>query len=211
MPDEDRSPRADPERLRRRARARRRNELLAGWALVTVVAIALWTGGPWFLIVPLGALGALVTANTVASARGRCPEEQALTPGRLLRATADADPVAVEATWAPRRRARDAQRHTGLLTWGRGRLCFTAHAIADRTGREQGALPPGTALLDAEPHELRLGPPPSLWRPQLVLHHGGTTHVIDLSPAWDMASIGVGVLIAGEWYRQLLEVGVRPS
>ena len=184
---------------------------MTGWAIVTVLVMALWTGGPWFLIIPLGGLGALVVANTVAAVRGRGPEEQALTPGRLLRAVPDDDPVVVEATWAPRRRAPDAQRHEGLLTWRAGRLSFTAHAAGDRTGRPRGVLPAGTALLDAGPHELELGPPPTLWRPQLVLHQGDATHVIDLSPAWDMASIGVGVLVAGEWYRQLLEVGIRPS
>ncbi len=160
---------------------------------------------------PLGALGALVVANTFALARGHGPEEKALTPGRLLRAADDDDPVVIEATWAPQRRARDRQRHDGLLSWAAGRLSFTAYPVDDRTGRSRHVIPPGTALLDAEPHELHLGPPPSLWRPQLVLHQGHATHVIDLSPAWDIASIGVGVLVAGEWYRQLVEVGIRPS
>ncbi|MCU0311749.1 MAG: hypothetical protein MUE36_12510 [Acidimicrobiales bacterium] len=197
----------EPGELRARGRRRREVELAIGWVVVVALAVGLGAGGPWFLVIPLGAIGALAGANTVALAQRRGPEETTLSPGRLLRAGPDHDPVAVDATWAPERRARERRRQVGRLTWAAGRLSFVADATpsgADRRG-------PPMVLLDAEPHELRLGPAPTLWRPELVLLQGDTTHVLDLVPGWDIAEVGVGVLVAGEWYRQLREVGVRPS
>lgn len=173
--------------------------------------VLLLGGGPWFLIIPLGAFGALVAANTVALVRGRGPEELALTPGRLARAEYDDDPVSVPATWAPRRRARDRDHHDGHLTWTGHRLTFVVDAMPTRRGKAPPTLASGLVLLDAAAWELHLGPPPTLLRPHLVVIEGTTTHVLDLSPGWDIASIGVGVLVAGEWYRQLVDVGVKPS
>ncbi|MCD9624430.1 hypothetical protein [Rhabdothermincola salaria] len=202
------APHADPNPLRSRARRRRRVELLAGWVVLVVLVVALVAGGPWLLVIPGLAVAALVLANTVAAATGRGPEEQALTPGRLSRAAPDRDPVAVPATWAPRRHAPDRHRHEGQLRWGDGRLRFTVERAA--AGRRTTAASPlsGMCLLDAEPWELRLGPAPTLWRPQLVLHHGADTHVLDLCPGWDLAGVGVGVLLAAEWHHQLEGVGV---
>lgn len=196
----------DPNPVRRRARARRRAELVAGWAAVVVLVVVLLLGGPWFLIVLLLALGAAVAANTVAAVKGRVPEETALTPGRLARATADRDPVSVTASWAPRRGAADRQRRDGRLTWSDGRLSFTVSGEAPRRGAPDQLA--GVTLFDAEPWELRLGPAPTLLHPQLVLEQGDTTHVVELTAGWDIATVGVGVLVAGEWHRQLVEVGV---
>jgi hypothetical protein len=196
--------------VRRRARRRRRIEVVTWWVVVLVLTVVLVAGGPWFLIIPIGAFGALVAANTVALARGRGPEEQALTPGRLVRAAADDDPVVVAATWSPRRRAPERQRHDGHLSWSGHRLVFSADAPSPQRGKVPVA-PIGLVLLDATPAELRLGPPPSLLRPQVVLFEGTTTHVLDLCPGWDIASIGVGILLADEWYRQLSDLGVTTT
>ena len=201
------APHADPNPVRSRARRRRRIELLAGWVVLALVVVGLLAGGPWFLVVPALVVGALVLSNTVAAATGRCPEERALTPGRLARAGPDHDPVAVPVTWRPRRRAPDRQRHEAQLGWGDGRVRITVEGPA--TARRSSASPlAGTRILDAEPWELGLGPPPTLWRPHLVLHHGSDTHVVDLCPGWDLAHVGVGVLLATEWHRQLTAVGV---
>ena len=202
----------DPNPVRTRGRRLRRLELALGWLVVVVLVVGLVAGGPWFLFVLALASGALVAANTVAALQRRGPEEQALTPGRLARAVADHDPVAVPASWAPRRRAPERERHEGTLGYGGGRLRFTVTSVpSGRGGRSSAPELAGVHLLDAEPWELRLGPAPTLWRPQLVVIQGSTTHVLDLSPGWDLASIGVGVHVAGEWHRQLAEIGVRPS
>ena len=201
----------DPNPVRRRARLRRRIEIVGWWVVVTVLLSALLTGGPWFLIIPIGAFGALVAANTVALVRGRGPEEHALTPGRLARTAADHDPFAVPATWSPRRRAPERQRHDGLLGWTGHRLVFTADGIPSAPGTTSAEVTVGMVLLDASTGELRLGPPPSLLRPQIVLHQGTATHILDLCPGWDIASVGVGVLLATEWYHQLADLGVTTS
>jgi hypothetical protein len=200
----------DPNPVRRRARRRRELEIIAWWVVVLVLSVVLVAGGPWFLIIPIGAFGALVAANTVALARRRGPEEQALTPGRLARAAADQDPVVVAATWSPRRRAPERQRHDGHLSWSGHRLAFSADTPSPARGKAAVA-PIGLVLLDAAITELRLGPPPTLLRPQVVLIEGSTTHVLDLCPGWDIASIGVGILLADEWYRQLSDLGVTTS
>lgn len=181
------------------------------WVVVVVLVVVLLGGGPWFLIIPIGAFGALVSANTVALVRGRSPEEQALTPGRLTRATGHDDAFSVAATWAPRRRAPERQRHDGRLTWNGHRLTFVAEGTPSQRGKGPAPLTAGHVLLDAAPWELRLGPRPTLLRPQVVVVEGTTVHVLDLCPGWDIASIGVGVVLADEWYRQLGEVGVSPT
>lgn len=177
--------------------------------MVVVVLLGLLiAGGPWFLIIPIGAFGALVAANTVALVRGRGPEEQALTPGRLARAAADHDPVSVAATWSPRRRAPERQRYEGHLTWTGHRLVFVVDGTPPARGKAPPASTVGLVLLDATTSEVRLGPPPTLLRPQVVVVEGTTTHVLELCPGWDIASIGVGVLLAAEWHRQLGDLGV---
>lgn len=201
---------SDPNPARSRGRRRRRLQLIAWWLVVGALLAALLGGGPWYLIIPLGVLGALVVANTAALVNHRGPEEQALSPGRLARATIAHDAVSVTATWAPRPRARDRQRHEGRLTWAGGRLTFTAQPTSTRREGAPRELV-GLGLLDADPTELRLGSRPTLWHPDLVVVQGETTHVLDLRPGWDIASIGVGVLVADEWYRQLVEMGVTPS
>jgi len=205
------TPHADPNPVRSRARRRRGVALAVGWALLVALVVALLVGGPWFLVIPALAVGALVLANTVAAATGRGPEEQALPPGRLSRAGPDRDPVSVPATWSPRRHAADRDRHDGHLSWGDGRLRFVVEEAP--SGRRSTTVGPlaGVCILDAEPWELRLGPTPTRWRPQLVLHVGGDTHRLDLCPGWDLAGGGVGVLLAVEWHRQLAEVGVEAA
>lgn len=199
----------DPNPVRTRARARRRVELIGAWVLVGLLTAALLTAGPWVLVVPLGFFVVVVAVNTLALAQRRGPEERALTPGRLARAGPDDDPVSVPAEWAPRRHAPERRRHQGRLGFDGTRVSF----VVDHgpTGRQAGTGSPlaGLAVLDAEPWELRLGPPPTLWRPQLVLYRDDTVHLLDLVPGWDLAGVGVGVLVAGAWYDQLREIGVR--
>jgi hypothetical protein len=205
-------PSPDPNPVRTKGRRLRRLELASGWSVVVVLVVGLVAGGPWFLFVPALAFGALVAANTVAAVQRRGPEEQALTPGRLARAVVDHDPVVVPATWAPRRRARERERREGTLGYSEGRLRFTVAALpSGRSARSTAPDLAGVHLLDAEPWELCLGPAPTLWHPQLVVVQGSTTHVLDLSPGWDLAAVGVGVHVAGEWHRQLGEIGVRTS
>jgi len=180
-----------------------------GWAALDLVFVV-WalSGGPWYLFVPIGVLTVEVVANGVVLLRHRGPEDLALWPGRLRQASAERDTVSVPATWSPARRAGERRRQEGQLAWVAGRLTFTVAGPVGGTGDRGGRADlRGMVLLDAEPWELRLGPTPTWRRPQLVVHDATTAHLFDLSPVWDL-TVGVGALVAAEWWHQLHEVGL---
>ena len=46
---------------------------------------------------------------------------------------------------------------------------------------------------------------------QLVVTHAGTTHVLDLSPAFDLGAGAVGAVVTQAWWDQLAERGARAT
>jgi hypothetical protein len=199
---------APDRQVRRRAR-RWRAVQLVGWAVLDA-ALAGWlvAGGPWFSSLAVVLLTVEVAANAVVLVRHRGPEDLALSPGRLRQAVDHHDTVLVPATWSPARRSGERRRQDGQLGWVAGRLTFTVSGPSGGARARPGSPDlQGVVLLDAEPWELRLAPEPTWARPPLVVHHGSTVHVLELAPAWDL-TVGVGAMVAAEWWRQLREVGV---
>jgi len=195
--------------VRQKARFRRMAVLFAWWGAVLIGLFVLTAGGPWWLILPVGVVGAIVIANTVVIVRHTGPEEAALAPGRL--ALADADPdesVAVWASRSPRHNRGEHGRRAGTLAYVGGRLSFTVDPV---TGRRAGGDDPlaDVTILDAAPRQLELGPRPNALRPALVVSDAGTRHVLDLSPPFDLGAGAVGAVVAGAWWDQLAELGAR--
>jgi hypothetical protein len=209
MYDQDGAPAPNP--TRSKARFRRMAVLLGWWAFVLVGLLFLSSGGPWWLVLPVGVMGVLVVANTLVIVRHTGPEETALEPGRLARADADRDDaVAVWASRSPRPRGGDRSRRTGTLTYAGGRLGFT---VDPATHRRPGTDDPlaDVAILDAPVRQIELGGRPTLVRPALVAVHDGTRHVFDLSPQFDLGAGAVGAVVAAAWWDQLVEVGARTA
>jgi hypothetical protein len=196
---------APPDPVRQAARLRRIVVLGAWWLVVVVGLLWLVAGGPWILVVPLGVVGVLVAANTLVVVRHTGPEESALEPGRLRRADRERDPVAVWASRAPTRRAGGRTRRSGTLSYGGGHLSFTVDP-SEPEGEGDDRLGDVT-VLDARPTDLSLGARPTWRRPQLTVRHGGTVHVLDLSPPADLGAGAVGAVVAAAWWDQLAELG----
>ena len=57
----------------------------------------------------------------------------------------------------------------------------------------------------------RSGRRPTIMRPQLVMHIGGSEHVVEFTMPEDLAAGMLGAVIAGEWYDQLVELGATPA
>ena len=199
----------DPNRTRARARARRNINLVVWWGVALILLFLLSTGAPWILILPMLVIGALVVTNTIQVVRGDGAEHYAIEPGRLEKATTDDDPVAVPATRAPDRRERGRRR--GTLHFARGRLSFIfGPEPRSRSKRPVDDLE-GTTIFDAPPEEITLGRRPTIMRPQLVMHIGGSEHVVEFTMPEDLAAGMLGAVIAGEWYDQLVELGATPA
>jgi hypothetical protein len=200
----------DPNPVRSKARFRRMAVLLGWWALVLVGLLLLTSGGPWWLILPIGVVGVLVVANTLVIVRHTGPEEAALEPGRLAAATsARDDGVAVWASRSPRPRSGDRSRRSGTLAYAGGRLSFTVDPVA---GRRDGDDPlADVTVLDAPARQLELGRRPRWLRPSLVVTHQGIRHVFELSPPSDLGAGPVGAVVAAAWWDQLVEVGARTA
>ena len=199
----------DPNRTRARARARRNINLVVWWGIALLLLFALAIGAPWVLILPLLVIGALVVTNTIQVVRGDGAEHYAIEPGRLARAAAEDDPVAVPATRAPDRRERGRKR--GTLHFAKGRLSFTfGPEPRSRSKRPVDELE-GTTIFDARPEEIALGPRPTMMRPQLTMHIDTSDHVVEFTMPEDLAAGMLGAVIAGEWHDQLVELGATPT
>jgi hypothetical protein len=207
MADQEGPPAPNP--TRSRARFRRMAVLLLWWAFVLIGLLFLTSGGPWWLILPVGVMGVLVVTNTLVIVRHTGPEEHALEPGRLALAdTSRDDGVAVWASRSPRHGGRDRSRRAGTLAYAGGRLSFTVDPVADGKGRGDDPLADVT-VLDAPVRQIELGGRPTMVRPSLALTHAGTRHVFDLSPPFDLGAGAVGAVVAAAWWDQLAEVGAR--
>ena len=143
--------------------------------------------------------------------RGTGPEQQALAPGRLARADAEDDPIAVTASRAPRRNGSDRSRRAGILHYQRHRLRFTYYETLQSRATASGSIDPADEItvFDAMPRDIELGSRPTALRPALDLRIDGSLHVIEFSPAMDLGAGVVGAIVSGAWYDQLLELGAR--
>jgi hypothetical protein len=199
----------DPTPVRSKARLRRMAVLLVWWAVALIGLFWLVIGGPLLILLPVGLVAVLVVANTIVIVRRTGPEETALEAGRLEEADRSrGDGVAVWATRSPRARSERGRR-SGTLAYGGRRLSFTVDALPD--GKADDDPLGGLAVLDAPVDEVELGRRPSLMRPALVVAHGGTTHVLDLSPGFDLGAGAVGAVVTQAWWDQLAERGARAT
>jgi hypothetical protein len=149
----------------------------------------------------------LVVANTIVIVRHTGPEETALEPGRLeLADRSHGDVVAVWASRSPKARSERGRR-TGTLAYEGRRLSFTVDPLPD--AKADADPLGGRAVLDAPVADVELGRRPGLLRPALVVSHDGTTHVLDLSPGFDLGAGAVGAVVAQAWWDQLAERGAR--
>jgi hypothetical protein len=182
--------------------------LLGWWAVALIGLFWLVIGGPLLILLPVGLVAVLVVANTIVIVRRTGPEETALEAGRLEEADRSrGDGVAVWATRAPRARSERGRR-SGTLAYEGRRLSFTVDPLPDAKADDPLG---GLAVLDAPVGEVELGPRPSLVRPALVVTHDGTTHVLDLSPAFDLGAGAVGAIVSQAWWDQLAERGARAT
>jgi hypothetical protein len=197
----------DSNPTRARARARRNINLVLWWCIALILLFLLSTGAPWIILLPLIVIGALVVTNTIQVVRGDGAEQYAIAPGRLVQATADADPVAVPVTRAPDRREKGRRR--GTLHFAGGRLSFTFGPNPRSRSKTADDELEGTTIFDVWPSDIQLDQPPSTMRPQLVMLIDGTTHVIEFTMPEDLAAGMLGKVVAGEWYAQLADLGAR--
>ena len=194
-----------------KARARRGMILAFWWGIVLLGLFAVSSGGPVVLILPVILIGIIVASNTIIVIRGTGPEQQALAPGRLARADADDDPVAVTASRAPRRNGSERSRRAGVLHYERRRLRFTYYENLQSRSTASGSIDPAeeVTVFDTSPREIELGPRPTPMRPALNLTIDGSLHVVEFSPPMDLAAGVVGAIVSAEWYDQLIELGAR--
>ena len=198
----------DPNPTRAKARARRNINLVVWWGVALLLLFLLSTGAPWILVLPLLVIGALVITNTIQVVRGDGAEQFAIEPGRLVRATAEDDPVAVPVTRAPNRREKGRRR--GTLHFAGGKLSFTfGPSPRSRTKKNDEDLE-GQTIFDAWPSDIVLGTKPSVMRPQLLLTIDGVVHVIEFTMPEDLAAGMLGKVVAGAWFDQLVELGATP-
>lgn len=195
----------DPNPTRAKARARRNISLVIWWGVALILLFVLSTGAPWVLVLPLIVIGALVATNTIQVVRGEGAEQYAIEPGRLVQASAEDDPVAVPVTRAPDRREKGRRR--GTLHFAGGRLSFTFGPSPRRRGVNRDDGLEGATVFDVWPSDIRLGPRPTTFRPQLVMIENGTTHVIEFTMPEDLAAGMLGKVVASEWYDQLVALG----
>lgn len=206
-PPAERPPELNP--VRAKARLRRMAVLLGWWAVVLIGLFWLITGGPIVVLLPVAVVAVLVVANTIVIIRHTGPEETALEPGRLeLADRSRGDGVAVWATRSPRARS-DRGRRSGTLAYEGRRLSFTVDPLP--AGKADDDPLGGRAVLDAPVGEVELGRRPGLLRPALVVTHDGTTHVLDLSPSFDLGAGAVGAVVTQAWWDQLAERGARAT
>lgn len=199
----------DPNPTRAKARARRNINLVVWWGVALLLLFLLSTGAPWILVLPLLVIGALVITNTIQVVRGDGAEQFAIEPGRLVRATAEDDPVAVPVTRAPNRREKGRRR--GTLHFAGGKLSFTfGPSPRSRTKKNDEDLE-GQTIFDAWPSDIVLGTKPTVMRPQLLLTIDGVVHVIEFTMPEDLAAGMLGKVVAGAWFDQLVELGATPS
>ena len=196
-----------------KARARRGMILAFWWGIVLMGLFAASSGGPVALIVPVILIGIIVASNTIIVIRGTGPEQQALAPGRLARADAEQDPVAVTASRAPRRNGSERSRRAGVLHYERRRLRFTYYENLQSRTSASGAIDPAEEItvFDASPRDIELGPRPTAMRPSLNLMIDGSLHVVEFSPPMDLGAGVVGAVVSAAWYDQLIELGARVS
>lgn len=196
-----------------KARARRGMILAFWWGIVLLGLFAVSSGGPPVLVVPVILIGIIVASNTIIVIRGTGPEQQALAPGRLARADAEEDPVAVTASRAPKRNGSDRTRRAGVLHYERRRLRFTYYETLQKRTSASGPIDPTDEItvFDTSPRDIELGPRPTALRPALTLTIDGSLHVIEFSPPMDLGAGVVGAIVAGAWFDQLLELGAHPG
>ena len=195
----------DPNPTRAKARARRNINLVVWWGIALLLLFLLSVGAPWVLILPLLVIGALVTTNTIQVVRGDGAEQHAIEPGRLVRATAEDDPVSVPVTRAPSRRENGRRR--GTLHFAGGKLSFTfGQNPRSRTKKTDENLD-GTTIFDSWPSDIVLGPRPTMMRPQLTMKIDSVDHVIEFTMPEDLAAGMLGKVVANAWFDQLVELG----
>jgi hypothetical protein len=195
----------DPNPTRAKARARRNINLVLWWSIALVLLFALSAGAPWILILPLLVIGALVVTNTIQVVRGDGAEQHAIEPGRLVRATADNDPVSVPVTRAPNRRENGRRR--GTLHYAGGKLSFTFGTNPKSRAKKADENLEGTTIFDSWPSDIALGPRPTMMRPQLTMTIDGVNHVIEFTMPEDLAAGMLGKVVAGAWFDQLVDLG----
>lgn len=197
-----------------RARMRRNLNLVGWWGTTLLLVFWLSAGGPIIVLIPLAVIGVLVVTNTMAVVRHTGPEDFAIGPDRLSRADTDGDPVSVPAIRSGDRRAKDRDRQRGQLCYDRKRLRFevTGAVNARRTSDDDPSIPalPDLAF-DVRVNEVTLGPPPTTWRPQLVLHADDTDHLIDFCSPGDLSAGPIGAIVARSWWDQLGALGARTT
>lgn len=191
----------------------RRNLNLVGWWGTTLLLVFwLSAGGPLIVLAPLAVIGVLVVTNTMAVVRHTGPEDFAIGPDRLVRATADDDPVEVPAIRAGHRRAKDRDRQRGHLCFGHGRLRFEITGpLSERRKDDAPTERLPELAFDVWPSDLVLGPRPTVWRPQLVLGCDSGDHLIDFCSPGDLSAGPIGAIVARSWWDQLVALGARTA
>ena len=195
----------DPNPTRAKARARRNVNLVVWWGIALLLLFLLSVGAPWVLLLPLLAIGALVATNTIQVVRGDGAEQHAIEPGRLVRATAEDDPVSVPVTRAPNRRENGRRR--GTLHFAGGKLSFTFGPNPRSRTKKADENLEGTTIFDSWPSDIVLGPRPTMMRPQLTMTIDGVDHVIEFTMPEDLAAGMLGKVVANAWFDQLVDLG----
>ena len=195
----------DPNPTRAKARARRNINLVVWWGIALLLLFLLSVGAPWVLLLPLLVIGALVATNTIQVVRGDGAEQHAIEPGRLVRATAEDDPVSVPVTRAPNRRENGRRR--GTLHFAGGKLSFTFGPNPRSRTRKADENLEGTTIFDSWPSDIVLGPRPTMMRPQLTMTIDGVDHVIEFTMPEDLAAGMLGKVVASAWFDQLVDLG----
>lgn len=212
----------DPNPTRVRARSRRQLVLALWWGSTLVGLFLLSAGAPWILILPVAVAGTLVVANTITMLRRNGPEHDALAPGALAAVDRSRhEGIHVRATRAPSRRAPGRAQRVGTLTYERGTLRFAldpgAPAGGMRAARprtQPDSLHPDSVhevIMEGPVTAIRLGPRPTVRRPQLELELDGTTHLLEFTAPGDLATGLVGSVVSAAWYDELRERGARES
>jgi hypothetical protein len=199
----------DPNPTRAKARARRNINLVVWWGIALVLLFLLSVGAPWVLLLPLLVIGALVATNTIQVVRGDGAEQHAIEPGRLVRATAEDDPVSVPVTRAPNRRENGRRR--GTLHFAGGKLSFTFGPNPRSRTKKADENLEGTTIFDSWPSDIVLGPRPTMMRPQLTMKIDGVDHVIEFTMPEDLAAGMLGKVVASAWFDQLVALGATPQ
>jgi hypothetical protein len=199
----------DPNPTRAKARARRNINLVVWWGIALLLLFLLSVGAPWVLLRPLLVIGALVATNTIQVVRGDGAEQHAIAPGRLVRATAEDDPVSVPVTRAPNRRENGRRR--GTLDFAGGKLSFTFGPNPRSRTKKADENLEGTTIFDSWPSDIVLGPRPTMMRPQLTMTIDGVDHVIEFTMPEDLAAGMLGKVVASAWFDQLVDLGATPQ